>query len=470
MNACLRRSRGVRIRRAGLLLVAAGWLLILAPTTAQTAVPEVYTLEFDGKIDRGLAPYAERVIADAEDAGAAAVVILIDSRGGELDAALRIQRALLDAAIPTIAFVEGEALSEAALIAIAAERVFMAPGALLGAGDDAPSRAPSAVVKRYRATAEERGRDPEIAAAMAERRVSIEGLTTSASALTLTTEEAIEHGYAEGSAADLFTLLEPLGFEAGTRIVETSPSFAEDAVRLVTNPLVAAFLFATGLVLIAGDLLSGGISPLSAGGVLLMTVFFWGHYLAGLAGWEGVTLVALGVALLAVEVLVVPGLGFAGIAGGVGLLAGLYLSLTGGEITTNAERLNAAGMVALVIILGVAGTFLMLWLLPGNARFQGMVLDSRVERDVLPGAPVVPPPPAGDSAMPLAEPDNPHELTEREIEALRLVAAEYSNQEIAEELSISVRTVERHVTNIYDKAGLGNRAEATAYAFRQNFA
>lgn len=469
MIAYRKRQRTVNIRRVGLLVLAAAWLLNVLPATAQTAVSEVYTIEIDGKLDRGLAPYAERVIADAEDAGAAAIVVQLDTHGGELDAALRIQRALLDASIPTIAFVDGEALSEGALVAIAAERVFMAPGAVLGAGDDTPSRAPSAVVKRFRSTAEERGRDPEIAAAMAESRVSIEGLTSSASALTLTPEEAVENGYADGVAPDLAALLNQLDFPVGTRIVETSPSFAEDAVRLVTNPLVAALLFAAGLVLIAGDLLSGGISPLSAGGALLMTVFFWGHLLAGLAGWEGVALVAFGIALLAVEVLVVPGLGFAGIAGGISLLAGLYLSLTGGEITTNAERLNAAGMVALVIILGVAGTFLMLWLLPGSVRFQGMVLDSRVEREALPGAPAVLPIPATVPEAPPVEPGNPHALTGREIEVLRLIAAGRSNQEIADELSISVRTVERHVTNIYNKTGLGNRAEATAYAYRQHF-
>ena len=49
---------------------------------------------------------------------------------------------------------------------------------------------------------------------------------------------------------------------------------------------------------------------------------------------------------------------------------------------------------------------------------------------------------------------------------LRLVAAGRSNQEIGEELVLSVRTVERHITNLYAKLGVRGRAEATAYAFR----
>ena len=65
-------------------------------------------------------------------------------------------------------------------------------------------------------------------------------------------------------------------------------------------------------------------------------------------------------------------------------------------------------------------------------------------------------------------PLEPAGLTPREIEALRLIAAGKSNQEIAKELTLSVRTVERHISNIYAKIGVyGNtaRAAATAYAF-----
>jgi DNA-binding NarL/FixJ family response regulator len=55
-------------------------------------------------------------------------------------------------------------------------------------------------------------------------------------------------------------------------------------------------------------------------------------------------------------------------------------------------------------------------------------------------------------------------LSTREVEVLRLVAAGKSNAEIADELVISVNTVRRHVSNIFDKTGAANRAQATAYA------
>jgi DNA-binding NarL/FixJ family response regulator len=72
-----------------------------------------------------------------------------------------------------------------------------------------------------------------------------------------------------------------------------------------------------------------------------------------------------------------------------------------------------------------------------------------------------------ERAAPDAYPDD---LTPREIEVLRLVAAGMSNQEIAAELDLSIRTVERHISTIYEKIGASGkvaRATATAYAFKR---
>ena len=57
-------------------------------------------------------------------------------------------------------------------------------------------------------------------------------------------------------------------------------------------------------------------------------------------------------------------------------------------------------------------------------------------------------------------------LTTREAEVLRLVARGQSNKEIAAELVLSVRTVERHITNLYGKIDARGKADATAYAFK----
>jgi DNA-binding CsgD family transcriptional regulator len=75
--------------------------------------------------------------------------------------------------------------------------------------------------------------------------------------------------------------------------------------------------------------------------------------------------------------------------------------------------------------------------------------------------------PAGAASARAAETGATDPLTRREREVLRLIAAGKSSREIAEALSLSVRTVERHTTTIYAKLEVHNRAEATAYAFRR---
>lgn len=61
----------------------------------------------------------------------------------------------------------------------------------------------------------------------------------------------------------------------------------------------------------------------------------------------------------------------------------------------------------------------------------------------------------------------PHEeLTEREMEVLRLIAAGKSNQEVADVLFIGIKTVKFHVTNVLSKLGVDDRTQAAIYAFK----
>jgi DNA-binding NarL/FixJ family response regulator len=59
----------------------------------------------------------------------------------------------------------------------------------------------------------------------------------------------------------------------------------------------------------------------------------------------------------------------------------------------------------------------------------------------------------------------PHGLTPRELQVLRLISAGRTNKAIADELVLSERTVDRHVSNIFTKLGVSSRAAATAYAY-----
>jgi DNA-binding NarL/FixJ family response regulator len=73
---------------------------------------------------------------------------------------------------------------------------------------------------------------------------------------------------------------------------------------------------------------------------------------------------------------------------------------------------------------------------------------------------------AGSTSMRESADSSETSLSQREIEVLRLIASGKSNAQIADELVISLNTVRRHITHIFNKAGVGNRAEAASYAHK----
>ena len=93
----------------------------------------MYVLPIEGMIDLGLAPFLARTIREAKTAGAAAVVLDINTFGGRVDAAVAMRDLLLASQVPTIAFVNRRAISAGALITLAAEKVVVASGSTIGA-------------------------------------------------------------------------------------------------------------------------------------------------------------------------------------------------------------------------------------------------------------------------------------------------------------------------------------------------
>lgn len=371
-----------------------------AAVAAQTAASggSVYVVEITGEIDLGLAPYLDRILDEANDDEAAAVIVEINTPGGRLDAALQMRDALLGADVPTVAFVNREAFSAGALIAIACERIYLAPGAVLGAatpvdasGETASEKVVSAVRTTFRSTAEERGRDPLVAEAMVDPDVAIPGLIERGQLLTLSTSDALTWGYADGIVNDRAALLSQLGL-ADREVIHTSPSLAEEAVRFLTNPIVSSLLIIAALLLIVGDFFVEGFGIVGVLGLGLLGLFFWGQFLAGLAGWEDVALVALGLILIGVEIFVIPGFGVPGILGLIALFAGLFLALLSRDIRTPAMTERAAWIVTWSFLGVLLGIIAILWLLPRGGRHSGLVLQEALgDRSPAAGRPARPP-------------------------------------------------------------------------------
>jgi membrane-bound serine protease (ClpP class) len=380
-------AKGRSVRLFALLLIA-----ILAfvshsagaqPTAADRGA--VYVVPISGTIDLGLAPYLSRVLAEAEANGAAAVLVQIDTPGGRLDAVLQMRDALLSSEVPTIAFVDRTAFSAGALVAIACEEIYMAPGAVLGAatpvdgatGETATEKIVSAVRTTFKATAEARGRNPQVAEAMVDPDVAIPDLVARGQLLTLTTSEATDWGYSDGVAANRAAVLAAAGL-TDAPVVETEPSLAERLVRFITDPAVSSLLIAAGVLILIADLFIEGFGIGGMLGLGLLALFFWGHVLAGLTGWEDVALVIVGLVLIAVEILVVPGFGIPGVLGLAAVLGGLFLAMLGRDIQTPAG-IEQAGMTILASFIAIViGSIGLITLLSRGQRLGRLVLHSAV--------------------------------------------------------------------------------------------
>ncbi len=363
----------------------AGLFAMLPHATAQSPDERpVYVADITGEIDLGLAAYLQRILDEAAETNSP-VILNIDTPGGRLDAVLQMQDALLDSEIRTIAFVNRAAFSAGALIAISAEEIYMVPGAVMGAatpiegatGETASEKVISAVRKTFKTTAEVRGRNPEVAEAMVDPDVAIDGLVERGELLTLTDTEAATWGYAEGVVANRAALLDATGL-AGQPVEETSPSLAESAVRFITNPVVSSLLILGAILLIVGDAFVGGFGIVGAIGLGMLALFFFGYQLAGLAGWEDLALIALGLLLIGVEIFVVPGFGVPGVLGLAALLGGLVMTMLGRDIQTSDQIQRAALTVGVSLMLAIVAVIALLMLVPRSRRAGGLVLQTEL--------------------------------------------------------------------------------------------
>ncbi|MCW5983086.1 MAG: hypothetical protein KIT09_33665 [Bryobacteraceae bacterium] len=373
---------------AAILLVLSG--AAQAPVAAPATAPVVYVVEIEGVIDLGLAPFLSRTINEAKAAGATAVLLEINTFGGRVDAAVAMRDALINAPVRTIAFVNQRAISAGALIALACETLVMTKGATIGAaapvlsggGESRPAdeKSVSYVRKEFRATAETRNRPPAFAEAMVDADVEIAGVIEKGKLLTLTTSEALAHSVADLAAGAVDEALEAAGV-SGASVVRARQTWAESVVRFLTNPVVSSLLMTLGLLGLLVEIRTPGFGVPGAVGLMSISLFFWGHWIVRLAGWEELLLVSIGVLLLALEIFVLPGTTVAGIAGGLALIAGLAMTLIGAGATP-AAIIVALGRVALSLLVAMAAGFALLRVIPRLPIGQRLILSSGMQADM----------------------------------------------------------------------------------------
>ena len=358
--------------------------LLCVPLALAAQEVTVVRVPVVGTIENGLAPFVARAIREAEASGAAAVILDINTPGGRVDAAQAIVDAVTRANVPVYAFVNRQAFSAGALIALSARAIYIRPGGVIGAatpvdgqGTKAPEKYVAAMRSEFRALAERRGLDPRLAEGMVDETLDIPGVKPAGQLLSLSAEEAISYGFASGHAEDLKGMLSAAGLDDAL-VVEAVPNWAELVVRFLTNPLVSPLLLSIGMLGLIFEIKSGAFG---LGGLLSLTalgLFFGSSLLLGLAGWEELLLLGSGLIALGVEVFLIPGFGVAGILGGA-LIAGAVILALVGNLPTASDFLYAGGILAASLV--VTGAVLLGWLrhLPTSTRWSGLFLKASTD-------------------------------------------------------------------------------------------
>ncbi|WP_299760791.1 NfeD family protein [uncultured Pontibacter sp.] len=294
-------------------------LLLPLSAAAQQAKPKVLLMEVKSEIDPRTNRYVELALEEATAQEVDHVLLELDTFGGALNDADEIRTRLLEYPKPVYVFINKDAASAGALISLACDSIYMAPGANIGAatvvgadGEAAPGKYQSYMRSIMRSTAEANGRNPHMAEAMVE--ASVDSTLSAGQVLSLTTSEAIKYGFCEGTATNVAGVLEQLNLQ-DAEIIRYELSTTDNIISFFLNPFISGILL---LIIVGGlyfELQTPGVGfPLMAA-IVAGVLYLVPYYLNGLAeNWEILMFVA-GIILILLEVFVIPGFGIAGISG-----------------------------------------------------------------------------------------------------------------------------------------------------------
>lgn len=385
----------------------------------------------------------QRKFAEAVESGVDVIILDIDSPGGRVDVTFELMDMVLEADnIETVAMVQRDAISGAALLSLACDKILIKPGARLGdagvivlgmSGEFryAEAKSRSMVAQKARDTAAATGRPLALAEKMTDKDMVVFPATNKTSGeqkyfsdkewesfedadnwdrgkpireagkemfFIANGERLVELGMAERTFNDVSELPEILNVETPIEVME--PTTAERITRFLNSGWMTFLLITIGLIGIGVEISAPGISIGGLLSLLCFSLFFWSRFAAGTSGWLEVLLFVLGLVFIACEVFVIPGFGIAGLTG-IGLLLGsLVMASRRVFVPTSSEQLTSLGydvltvvgaftafLVALVILSNYMGT------IPGLSRLtlQPPVLEtdggeaSAAEEVFLPG-------------------------------------------------------------------------------------
>ena len=421
-------------------LILLGSLSWLAAVSSDDAL--VYVINIRNEIGNGLRVYIDNGIKRASEADADAIIFDVHTPGGAVGAARDIIDAIQRTEIPTIAYVNTEAISAGAMISLSCDQIIMRNGGAIGdsapvsiQGEELNEKAVSFIRGKIRATAERSGRNPDIAAAMVDKRLYLVRLMDGeivtlreeeyierkdlgeemdiiaaggpeGELLTLTTEEALEYNLVDGEADSvedllgLYQIVEVNGERKALTIAgiaQKQMEFGDDNVRVikplkdatqetvlvtvadrfvffVTSPLISGLLLTLGGLGLFVEIRTPGFGVPGIAGLICLGLFFWGHRLLNISADYAALAFIVGVALLLVELFVIPGFGIAGIAG-IGLMLGsvFFVFRSAYKFETAMFTMSSAIILAFVLAIGLS------YLLPKTRAWNHLVLSTAMD-------------------------------------------------------------------------------------------
>lgn len=342
-------------------------LLITAVAHAQQTSPHVFVIPIEREIDMAAVRQFSSGCRQAAEQDADYVLVRLNTFGGALDAADSIRSGLLRLNTPTIAFVNNNAASAGALIALACDSVFMAPGASMGSatvvngqGEPMPQKYQSYMINIMRATAEHHGRhscgpdsglwrrNPDIAEAMVLPDTS----------LAFTAVAAVDARYADGIANDIPQILQQLDIE-NARITVYEPTLTDNILGFLASAGVRAILVMFIFGGIYMEMHTPGLGVAAAIASIAATLYLLPMIVsATLPAWVLILLIA-GIVLIVMEIFVIPGFGITGICGMVAVAVALCAAavtsdgVTGLDIASVGNSLIVVGIGAMLALVTV---------------------------------------------------------------------------------------------------------------------
>jgi len=342
-------SKGIKLNRASYMIkvinifsylpifVTVALLLCLADSVQARQHKSVYQFHLNEEIGPAAWRKTAKAFDEAKNKGVDVILIELNTYGGMLNYADSIRTKIVAAPMKTIAFVNHNAASAGALIALACDKIYMVKGASIGAasvvnpeGEVMPEKYQSYMRSLMRATAEAKGRDPKVAEAFVDPDVVLPELKEAGKVLTLTTGEAVKIGLADGEANNLAEILTKENLQEPV-VIRYQTTWVDQLINFLINPAVSGVLI---LLIIGGiyfEMQTPGIGFALIVAVIAALLFFAPLYMQGLAdNWE-VALFIVGLILLLLEIFVIPGFGVAGILGIIAVVCGLAFSMVPNE-------------------------------------------------------------------------------------------------------------------------------------------